>query len=206
MPGSVLNVLMLTPSVDMVHRKGLREAVSAVNSLGGRVVLTLRTSERHRNVVETVFREEGADASRFILDTRPGMSPTEMVNYLHTFDAVLVPSRCEGAGMVAKEALACGVPVVTTFITGHSDYLPAPGAVEIMVDGTMVPATAFGVMKGARYYDITAEAVRDALKTLLDGYTNLEAATRANAFNFYVHHHWKNFAGDLSRFAEEVMA
>ena len=132
------------------------------------------------------------------------MGSNAMVNYLHTFDAVLVPSRCEGAGMVAKEALACGVPVVATFITGHSDYLPAPGAVEIKVDGSMVPTTAFGVMPGAKYYDITAEAVRDALKELLDRYTNLEVAARANAFNFYVHHHWNNFAGDLSRFAEEV--
>lgn len=43
-----------------------------------------------------------------------GLLHEEVPERLHAADAVLMTSRYEGAGTVAKEAVACGVPVVST--------------------------------------------------------------------------------------------
>lgn len=43
-----------------------------------------------------------------------GLLHAEVPARLHAADAVLMTSRYEGAGTVAKEAIACGVPVVST--------------------------------------------------------------------------------------------
>lgn len=43
-----------------------------------------------------------------------GLQHREVPERLHAADAVLMTSRYEGAGTVAKEAIACGVPVVAT--------------------------------------------------------------------------------------------
>lgn len=55
------------------------------------------------------------DARRRIREVRlTGLTHDEVPVRLQAADAVLMTSRYEGAGTVAKEAIACGVPVVAT--------------------------------------------------------------------------------------------
>lgn len=44
---------------------------------------------------------------------------------------VIQPSRAEGFGLVPLESLSCGTPVALTNCTGHGEYLPTPGVLEI---------------------------------------------------------------------------
>lgn len=46
------------------------------------------------------------------------LAPAEVVRYMQAADALLVPSRAEGWGCVATEALACATPVVATRVGG----------------------------------------------------------------------------------------
>jgi glycosyltransferase involved in cell wall biosynthesis len=129
----------------------------------------------------------------------------DLCAWLHRFDAILQPSRCEGAGMVGKESLAAGVPFVGTFDTGHSDYLPAPGAVKVPTVGR-VRAKAYGVGMEACYPDVRFDDIMRAVEELDDTYESVEAAARGNAEEFAKAHSWRVMAERLHNFLLQVEA
>lgn len=73
-------------------------------------------------------------------DTDP-LSPLEQAARYRRSHVIVAPSRAEGYGMCPCEALACGVPVVTTRATGHAEWFPEgglPGTV-LVETGEMTP-------------------------------------------------------------------
>ncbi len=76
------------------------------------------------------------------------VAPSELAGYYERAAVVVCPSRREGYGVVAREAMAHGRPVVATAVGGLVD------AVEDGVTGTLVPPR-------------DPEALRHALQTLL---------------------------------------
>lgn len=66
------------------------------------------------------------------VDTLHGrLAPTEVARHMRAADVLVVPSRSEGWGCVATEALACATPVVATAVGGLPE---AVGAGGILVD------------------------------------------------------------------------
>ncbi|MFN9546471.1 MAG: glycosyltransferase family 4 protein [Cyanobacteriota bacterium] len=61
------------------------------------------------------------------------MSPEELAPLLQTFDVFAIPSHQEGLCIAALEAMACGVPVVSTRCGGPEDYVQ-PGVTGELVD------------------------------------------------------------------------
>ena len=97
--------------------------------------------------------------------TQGFVAPAEVGAHLDRAAIVVVPSRREGYGMTAREAMAHGRPVVATDVGGLGD------AIENGVSGILVPAR-------------DPEALRQALERLLDDEplrTRLGAAARAYA-------------------------
>jgi glycosyltransferase involved in cell wall biosynthesis len=80
-------------------------------------------------------RLAGRLASIGTVTMHPAVPPAEVVEWLTAADVVVVPSRGEGLGLAAVEALACGRPVVASAVgglpelvrDGENGLLVAPG-------------------------------------------------------------------------------
>ena len=61
------------------------------------------------------------------------MVPSELAQLLQTLDVFAIPSQQEGLCIAALEAMACGVPVISTRCGGPEDYVQ-PGVTGELVD------------------------------------------------------------------------
>jgi len=104
--------------------KGILEFVAATEGLPRRIV------------GDGPLRARVPDAVGFV-------PPSEMGGYYERAAVVCVPSRREGYGMVAREAMAYGRPVVATAVGGLVD------AVEDGVTGLLVPPGDAGMLRAA---------------------------------------------------------
>ncbi len=93
--------------------------------------------------------------------------PHALGSYYERAALVVVPSRREGYGMVAREAMAHGRPVVATAVGGLLD------AVENGVTGVLVPAGDTSAMRQA----ITALLADDLRRSALGQAAYLRAST-----------------------------
>lgn len=100
----------------LTQRKGLSHALRAVERLGSRVEFTL-VGSRLRG--ECPPLEAALRRHRWI----PTLPAEEVLATMQQHDVMLFPSLFEGFGLVILEALACGLPVITTPHTGGPDVL-----------------------------------------------------------------------------------
>lgn len=69
------------------------------------------------------------------------LSPADMLALYGLADAFVFPSRAEGWGLPLIEALACGVPSIATFHSGHTEYLSVVREDVLAIDHLMEPIT-----------------------------------------------------------------
>ena len=79
------------------------------------------------NVAEIVARN--ADLP---IDWQPALSHAQLAEKMRASDALVLPSLEDGFARTVAEALACGVPVITTRNTGASDLIVPGGNGEIV--------------------------------------------------------------------------
>jgi alpha-maltose-1-phosphate synthase len=71
--------------------------------------------------IEPLFRKAGYD--KLPIEFHPRMSHPELVKWFHESDVYVLPSLEEGMVRSAAEAMACGLPVVTTPHSGTNDLI-----------------------------------------------------------------------------------
>ncbi len=103
------NLLCVGRSTD--PNKGIRTLIHALSRLPAHLTLTLVDDDSPDNQVRQWAREVGV-LDRLKLTGR--VSSDELVRLYREAVAVVVPSRYEGFGLPAVEAMACGAPVVAT--------------------------------------------------------------------------------------------
>jgi glycosyltransferase involved in cell wall biosynthesis len=95
------------------------------------------TSNDPLEMVQQFLAQNGIDLSRTInLPLRPN---TSMARIYKQTDIGLFPNRCEGGtNLVLMEYMACGLPVIASFSSGHRDILTAENSIPLR-HGTPVP-------------------------------------------------------------------
>lgn len=110
---------------------------------------------------------------------RMDASPDRLAETYSSHHVVCQPSRGEGFGMVPLEALACGVPIVATACTGHSQWFARglPGAVPVE-HGSVMP---IDDGPGALAPSVEPDAIAAALRAAYSGWEHLDRAADGHA-------------------------
>jgi glycosyltransferase involved in cell wall biosynthesis len=85
------------------------------------------------------------------------VAPGEVPRWMQAADVVAIPSRAEGLGLAAVEALACGVPVVASAVGGLVEV------VEDGFNGLLVPPDDPEALRRALASLVGSDALRDLL-------------------------------------------
>lgn len=176
--------LMATASAD-APLKGLRFLLRAYASLLPRypdLELLLVGKPQAGGHTERLLGKLGiADRIRFV----SGISTEDMVRYYAEAAIAVVPSVYEGFGLPAGEAMACGVPVVST----DGGALP-----EVVGDaGVLVPTR-------------DADALAEAIAALLEDPARREALGAAGRARILEKFSWDVCALEMTAYYERVLA
>ncbi|HJN73606.1 MAG TPA: glycosyltransferase family 4 protein [Myxococcota bacterium] len=120
-------------------RKGLAEAVEVATRLGATL-----------DVIGTDVRLESWRRNRPGVHFHGAVEAVEEL--LPQFDAMLLPTRYEPYGNACLEAMACGVPPVTTSVNGASEVFP---------DGRLVADDIEGLAESVRHVLDSGQTLRD---------------------------------------------
>jgi glycosyltransferase involved in cell wall biosynthesis len=123
-------VRFLHLSSSMLDRKGTDKLVLAWNQLvqekhlpdGAHLDLVI--AEGDQKVQEMISPEA---ASSISILNRFNASAKNIAEIYQRYHFVIQPSRGESFGLCGLEARACGVPIIVTGCTGHSEWLDEPG-------------------------------------------------------------------------------
>lgn len=156
------DVLHMTSSAS--DRKGTRALLDAWadarKALPAEARLYL-VSMGHVSMHAKAWLEGSASPDVVVVDGGPGAPPAQVAGLYSAAHVLCQPSRAEGFGLCPLEALACGVPVVATFCTGHYDTLAtAAGGVVRITNGDLAPSED---QPGAMAPTVGRDAIAEAL-------------------------------------------
>ncbi len=107
----------------------LLEALALMNRGEAPVTAMLIGGKPTRAMLESVMRLQLSERVTFV----PHVPPADMPALLQTLDVFVLPSHQEGLCIAALEAMACGVPVVSTRCGGPEEFV-IPGQTGQLVD------------------------------------------------------------------------
>lgn len=167
----------------LIPRKGLDVALRALGRVaadGHDVSLTVVGNGPDRAALEALAAEQHELRVEFVGFVEPPSLP----QYYARADVSLVPSRYDGWGLVVNEALAAGLPVITTTSVGAADLLDAgrngfvipPGEVKPMeevVRSLVTGEVDLGMLKHHAQASGVALNVKRQTDTFLDFATHI---------------------------------
>jgi glycosyltransferase involved in cell wall biosynthesis len=118
------------------------------------------------------------------------MSTYDMAELYRSCDAFVLPSKAEGWGLPLIEAAASGLPVISTYYSGHTEFLQQISSSFLPVTFTMGPITC---TEYQTYYPDSANnwgswarpdvfSIANAMQTVCRNYDNLFESACANSF------------------------
>ncbi len=141
------------------------------------VVLQLHT----RQAANTAIRDHiAAITERFKcrIELSHALLDSEMPGLYQAADALVLPSRGEGWGLPVTEAMACGLPVITSAHGGPLDFVTTDCGYPVDIEH-MVPVTGFEPYDQVVDLGLWAEpSVEDLTAKMQEVYNNQEEASR----------------------------
>lgn len=186
--GQPFTFLHLSTDFYLPGRKGTEEVIAAWRSVRRTVpdskLIVHAPAAVSTDIYYALADQERADErgyGRFsvVSPALRGSTEAELADLLCSADAVVLPSRCEGFGMIILAALVLGVPLITTAVTGQLDFLgdfrTSGGAPFILA-----PCVGEGLLVGEDGLAplVSSEGLAEAMRTMHDSYGDVYAATR----------------------------
>jgi len=135
------------------------------------------TGEFHERIEDLAKGDAGLIRSVHISQYQ-GLTLQRAAAWYQSLHVVCQPSRGEGFGMVPLEARACGVPVIATACTGHSEgHVEGPGVI-IVPHG---PEKPIDDGPGAVAPSVAVEDIVQALERAFDNWMSLSKEAEAAA-------------------------
>jgi len=126
-PGNKLRLLHLGTDFSWPGRKGTEELLKAWGMVQGALApvadLLLHVPTVLYESVHYAVADAGLEGVRIEIAPPRGSSDERLVSLYEQADIVVLPSRCEGFGMMLLAACVSGTPLVTTYVTGQIDFL-----------------------------------------------------------------------------------
>jgi glycosyltransferase involved in cell wall biosynthesis len=129
------------------------------------------------------------------LNPRLCANPRTMSSILGASNIVCQPSRAEGFGLIPLEARVCGVPVVATFCSGHSEHLSGVGTDQGVVRVDHGPDGPIDDGPGALAPTVAASDIADSLSYAFENWPRLDEAAAAHAARVGVEWSWRKQLG-----------
>lgn len=140
--------LLLCFAGRFVHEKGFDVLLSAMEQLSASSLsrLELHAFGQGGELDKYIARVQEKDLPIYF------HPPVHRISRIFSgFDAVVVPSRCEGLGLVAIESLAAGVPVIATTAPGLNEVLPPDWPLSVPPDDPGALSAALTEFAGERF-------------------------------------------------------
>lgn len=145
------------------QRKGISYLMEAMRSLG-------KTREIELHIIGGIQGSGKALwQNKEWFQYHPAVSQNEMFKFYNQFDALVLPTIFEGFGLVIVEAMAAGLPVITT---SHS---MGPEIIESGKNGWLIPI---------RNAEAILNSILDLRQMNNDQFLNLRQAARNSALDF----------------------
>jgi len=123
-PSTRPRVLHFTSDQAWPSRKGTETLLAAWAALCPRADLTVHGPPSLRKEALYAIADLGIDESvTYETSGRYGSSDDELSSLFASADLIVAPSRSEGYGMMIATAVDYGIPLLTTYNTGHAEFL-----------------------------------------------------------------------------------
>ena len=126
------------------------------------------------------------------------LSTSDMALLYNNYDAMIFPSRAEGWGLPLIEAIACGLPVISTYHSGHTEYLAAIDGQFVRLDHQLHPITCPEFLQhwksGGQWAVASPEEIAAKLVFLKEHYSSFQKHAMTASQTIRDHFSWRHAA------------
>ena len=116
----------------------------------------------------------------------------------NNYDAMIFPSRAEGWGLPLIEAIACGLPVISTYYSGHSEYLSAIDGQFVRLDHQLQPISCPEFLQhwkaGGQWAVASPDEIAKKLVFMKDNYGECQKNAMVASQTIRDHFSWRHAA------------
>ena len=126
------------------------------------------------------------------------LSTSDMALLYNNYDAMIFPSRAEGWGLPLIEAIACGLPVISTYHSGHTEYLATIDGQFVRLDHQLHPITCPEFLQhwksGGQWAVASPEEIAAKLVFLKEHYSSFQKHAMTASQTIRDHFSWRHAA------------
>lgn len=148
--------------------------------------LNLKPSQERRPVLITGYKDV----------TRAEYTDEDIVNLYNTHDCFVMPSKAEAFGLPVLEAMACGIPAITTNYGGQLDFVNKDNGYLLDVEEMRQATGEFYLYEQAKWAQPSQKHLQQLLRYAFDNQNEVKQKGQA-ALKTAQNYTWKNSAEKL---------